>query len=210
MPWSPKSRRLASEILAARRTGDASCPLPARQAACKGSETSCHGCVLLAGNQARNLHTNLAPAAFISSEPPKPFKHPNPFTSAATGWQDAANWLAGLENGNLGNWAMILSRAVANRFLRSITSVSFPRKLGVFTSRCLSRSRNHRICAVFMIEFALRWYSRSLRPTYILKPLPGLQLCLCLFVCGCVSFCACQAFSLGFWANVLLPQVGDH
>mmetsp|Transcript_53589 Transcript_53589/g.110551 ORF Transcript_53589/g.110551 Transcript_53589/m.110551 type:complete len:423 (+) Transcript_53589:26-1294(+) len=42
------------------------------------------------------------------------------------GWQDAANWLAGLENG---------------------------------------------ICAVFMIEFALRWYSRSLRPTYILKPL---------------------------------------
>ncbi|CAE7457261.1 Shal, partial [Symbiodinium pilosum] len=37
--------------------------------------------------------------------------------------------------------------------------------------RILLAALENGICMVFMIEFACRWYSRSLRPTYILKPL---------------------------------------
>lgn len=60
---------------------------------------------------------------------------------------------------------------LASSFIVAVGTLPFLAEPGFEDVRAVLDGLENSICIVFVIEFVLRWYSRSLRPTYILKPL---------------------------------------
>lgn len=66
---------------------------------------------------------------------------------------------------------LVVGCVLMSSFITAVATLPFLAEPGFQDLRALLDGLENTICVVFFVEFLLRWYSRSLRPTYILKPL---------------------------------------